>query len=66
MAEELVSLAGQGLDELAKEAGHDSERVFLEPLEQVLKDAKTPADRLLESFEEHGGDKMAMVNAWEF
>ena len=66
MAEELVSLAGQGLDELAKEAGHDSERVFLEPLEQVLKDAKTPADRLLESFEEHGGDKMAMVNTWEF
>ena len=66
MARKLVTLAGEGLDRLATEAGHDSERVFLAPLEEQVATGKTGADRMLEDFQEVGGDRRAMIEKWAF
>lgn len=66
LAQELVDLAGKGLDEIAQREGHASERAFLKPLQAIIDTGKTQADLLLESFERHGGDRMKVVNEWEF
>lgn len=66
MATRLVELAGEGLDRLATEAGHDSERPFLDTLEEKLTTGKTAADRMLEDFQALEGDRRAMVEKWAF
>lgn len=65
LCEELVKIAGDGLDAQAAEAGHPSEREFLAPLVEIARTGKTRATAMLEDFERFKGDRKAMINAWE-
>ncbi len=66
MAQELVELSAQGLDDIAARRGHPSEAVFLDPLRTILAEERTPADRMLEAFDRLEGARMPMVEAFEF
>ena len=66
MAEELLDLSHAGLDRIAQAHGHPSEAVFLEPLRDIVEQRRTPADTLLAAFDTHDGDRMEIVNAFEF
>ncbi len=64
LAQELVELAGQGLDALAEEAGHASEREFLEPVREIADTGVTLADRLRADWQKFGGDREKLVEEW--
>ena len=65
LAEELVRIAGGGLDAIAAEQGHGSEREFLGPLEEIARTRRTRADALSSSFERARGDRAKLIAEWE-
>ncbi|MFW6053284.1 MAG: glutamate-cysteine ligase family protein, partial [Persicimonas sp.] len=64
LGQELVELASQGLDALAEEAGHPSEREFLEPVREIADTGVTLADRLRADWQKFGGDRQKLVEEW--
>jgi len=63
-ARDLVAIARDGLDRIAERDGHDSEAVFLEPLEQLLREERTHADQLIEDWASLGGDRKALIEKY--
>jgi glutamate--cysteine ligase len=61
LARRLVAIAGEGLDRLAAQAGHDSERVFLEPIATRLDRGESLADQLLAEFAAVDGDRAELI-----
>lgn len=61
LARTLVNIAGDGLDRLAADAGHDSERIFLEPIVTRLDRGESLSDQLLSRFEALDGDRAALI-----
>ncbi|QDG53751.1 glutamate--cysteine ligase [Persicimonas caeni] len=64
LAQELVKVAGDGLDAIAEECGHDSERGFLAPAEEIAETGVTLADKLLADWREFDGDRKKLVEEW--
>lgn len=64
LGQELVRLAGEGLDALAQD-GEESERVFLEPAREIAHTGVTLADRMRDDWRRFDGDRKKMVEAWE-
>ncbi len=64
LAATIVEASRQGLDRLAESAGHDSEAIFLEPLEDRLSRRRSWADDLLEDFREVDGDLGELAERW--
>ena len=61
---EVLSLASDGLDALAEENDHPSERGFLEPVREVVDTETTLADRMRRDFERFGGDRRRLIEEW--
>lgn len=64
LAQELLRVAGDGLDAIAEECGHKSEREFLAPAEEIADSGVTLADQLLEDWRKFGGDRQKLVEKW--
>lgn len=64
LAQELVRVAGEGLDAIAEECDHKSERVFLAPAEEIAESGVTLADKLLADWREFDGDRKKLVEKW--
>jgi glutamate--cysteine ligase len=65
LAQELLRVAGEGLDAIAEASGHKSEREFLAPAEEIADSGVTLADRLLADWQQFGGDRQKLVEKWE-
>jgi glutamate--cysteine ligase len=65
IAQELLRVAGEGLDAIANASGHESERGFLAPAEEIAESGVTLADRLRADWQEFGGNKQQLVEKWE-
>jgi len=64
IAMELLRLAGDGLDDLAQQADHKSERGFLGALETIATTGETQADKLLKDFEQEGLTRESLLKKW--
>jgi glutamate--cysteine ligase len=65
LAQELLRIAGEGLDAIAESSGHRSERVFLAPAEEIADSGVTLADRLRADWQQFDGDREKLVEKWE-
>lgn len=63
---ELLVISADGLDALAEEEGHPSERLLLAPLEEIVDTGKSLADLLREDWERFEGDRQKLVEKWAF
>ncbi len=64
LAQELVRVAGEGLDAIAEECEHQSERGFLAPAEEIAESGVTLADELLADWRAFEGDRQRLVEEW--
>ena len=64
LGRELVAIARRGLQAWAKQSGHD-ERVYLDPLEEILASGRTLAERAVEVYRTSGEDPEALVKFWQ-
>lgn len=65
LSAELLRIAGDGLDALAAEFDHDSERGFLAPLQQIVDTGVSAADRLRADYDEVGGERLPLIERYE-
>ena len=65
LAKELVDISLRGLDRIAADGDHRSEAEFLTPLEEILDNQTSLADRLLEDFQELGEAPGKLAERWQ-
>lgn len=64
LGKELLLISAAGLDRIAAEAGHATEAIFLEPLQELLEKKRSFADDLASSFTELDGDLVALAERY--